>query len=301
MPSLFLINPGAGRPRNLATLERKIMQVYGAAKREVEVKTIDFSQLDNLLEQAAAKGTRRIFAVGGDGTVNAVGSRLIGTSIHFGIIPLGSGNGYARNAGFSIKTDLAIAQSLNAKTLLVDTGQFAGYPFLNVCGVGLDAQVAKIFAQNGRRGLRPYIQSTADAILHMKAAHYGIVLDGESHSFPNCFGVVVANGQQWGYDAKVSGKASITDGAFDIMVVKKFSMVQAGILVSRMFNGTLAGSSMVTMFRGREVTIQRDAEGPIQVDGEPLQAASILQVSLQPQSLHLLIPNTLTTDRINRL
>ncbi|MDP5168961.1 MAG: hypothetical protein NWR72_01850 [Bacteroidia bacterium] len=301
MPSLFLINPGAGKRKDLVALQDQIRTIYDQGKREAIIKLIDFQRLDEDLAWAEAQGIRRIFAVGGDGTVNAIGSRLIGSSQHFGVIPKGSGNGYARNIGFSIKTKLAIRQSLNAKTILVDTGKFAGHPFLNVAGVGLDAEVSRIFAQNGRRGFRPYAQSTFNAILHLTPSTYQVEIDGVHHRFGESFGIAIANGAQWGYDAKVSKNASITDGRFDIMVVRKFSVLEAGILVSRMFNGTLAKDRNVSIYRGSHIIIEREEAGAIQIDGEPMEAGKLIEVSLHPQSLHLLLPNTLTYERINRL
>lgn len=301
MSSLFLINPGSGKRKNIASIQSLIREEYEQAGEKVQIEEIDFNNLSLQLSHAEKTGIRRVFAVGGDGTVNAIGSRLVGTSIHFGVIPVGSGNGYARNLGISIKIPLAIRQSLDAYTILADTGEFAGHPFLNVAGLGLDAEVAKIFAENGRRGFRPYAKSTFHAIMNLQSEHIRLTIDGEEREFPNVFAVVIANGGQWGYDAKVSRNGSLTDGVFDILVVKEFSVFQSGILVSRMFNGTLSGSKNVTSFQGKEVTIQRKQEGNIQIDGEPLTAGSRIEARITPQSLHLLLPNTLTKDRIKQI
>lgn len=301
MASLFLINPGSGKRKNLDSIESLIREEYTRAGEPVVIEAIDFNNLSLQLEHAEKTGIRRVFAVGGDGTVNAIGSRLVGTSMHFGVIPVGSGNGYARNLGISIKIPLAIRQSLDAQTILADTGEFAGHPFLNVAGIGLDAEVAKIFAENGKRGFRPYAKSTFHAIMNLKPDQIELTIDGTKREFQDVFAVVIANGGQWGYDAKVSRNVSLTDGVFDILVVKEFSVFEAGILVSRMFNGTLSGSKNVTTFQGKSVTIQRKQKGNIQIDGEPLTAGSLIEAQINPQSLHLLLPNTLTKDRINQL
>lgn len=301
MSSLFLINPGSGKRKNIATIQSLIRREYERAGEPVAIEEIDFANLSLQLTHAEKIGVRRVFAVGGDGTVNAIGSRLIGTSMHFGVIPVGSGNGYARNLGVSIKIPLAVRQSLDAQTILADTGEFAGHPFLNVAGIGLDAEVAKIFAENGKRGFRPYAKSTFHAVMNLKPDHIYLTIDGKEREFQNVFAVVIANGGQWGYDAKVSRNVSLTDGIFDILVVKEFSVFEAGILVSRMFNGTLSGSKNVTSFQGKVVTIRRKKEGNIQVDGEPLSAGQHIEVRMNPQSLHLLLPNTLTKDRIKQI
>lgn len=301
MSSLFLINPGSGKRKNISYIQSLIRKEYAQAGEEARIEEINFENLSLQLAQAEKVGVRRVFAVGGDGTVNAIGSRLIGTSMHFGVIPLGSGNGYARNLGISIKIPLAIRQSLDAHTILADTGEFAGHTFLNVAGIGLDAEVARIFAENDRRGFRPYVKSTVHAIMNLKPDNISLTIDGEVREFQNVFGVVIANGGQWGYDAKVARNVSLTDGIFDILVVKKFSVLEAGFLVSRMFNGTLANSKNIIPLQGQSVTIRRQEAGYIQIDGEPLQAKAEIEAKINPQSLHLLLPNTLTIDRINQI
>lgn len=301
MPTLFLLNPGAGKPKDLDALARRIETVYQEAGRRCQVEHIHFPSLDETLLRARQEGIRRVFAVGGDGTVNAIGTRLIGTDVHFGVIPMGSGNGFARNLGFSIKPSLAIRQSLDAKTLLADTGSFGGYAFLNVAGVGLDAEISRTFARAGRRGFRPYVSSTIQALLHLQPQTYRLTIDNHTTTFPDSFGVVVANGAQWGYEAKVTRNSSIADGSLDIMVIRKFSVLKAGVMVSRMFNGTLAADPDVTFLRGNRLVLERDEPGSLQVDGEALEGGTSLEAFLRPQSLHLLLPNTLTRDRINRL
>ncbi len=301
MGTLFILNPGAGTSRRKNSLVDNIYQTYQDAGQNVLVEEIDFGDLGGQIKQAGEAGVSRIFAVGGDGTVNAIGSRLIGTSLHFGVIPAGSGNGYARNLGFSINTSLAIRQSLHARTILVDTGVFDGHPFLNVAGCGLDAEVAWYFSMAGRRGFGPYAKSTFQTIRKLKPAHYELDIDGEVHQVDNLFGIIIANGAQWGYDAKVARDVSLTDGQFDILTVGRFSMLLAGVMAFRMFNGTLNKSRRVSTFQGRHIIIRRKHSGPIQVDGEALEGSREIHVSVVPESLRLLLPNTLTQEKINTI
>lgn len=301
MSSLFLLNPGSGKRKDIASISETIRQIYQEADQEVFVEEINFDTLSMTLQHAEQRGVRRVFAVGGDGTVNAVGSRLIDTSMHFGIIPLGSGNGYARNLGISVKTQLAIRQTLDAKTLLADTGVFADQPFLNVAGFGLDSEVAKNFALREKRGFRPYAISTFQAVRSLKPQKIELIIDGVQHEFRDVFGVVIALGGQWGYDAKVGRNVSLTDGLFDILVVRAFPFIQAGLMVSRMFNGTLKGSRNIIPFQGKEVSITREFPGSIQIDGEPGQFGEVLNARIIPQNLHILVPNTLSQTKISRL
>ncbi|MEM7656490.1 MAG: diacylglycerol kinase family protein [Bacteroidota bacterium] len=301
MSTLFLINPTSGRKRNGAKVASLIESAYQEARQAVEVQEIDFSRLDQMLAAAIQRGIQQIYAVGGDGTVNAIGTRLIHRAVNFGVIPNGSGNGYARNIGFSIRTPLAISQSINASVRKVDTGRFGNVPFLNVAGVGLDAEVAFQFANGSSRGFVPYARSSAEGLLSAKGNEYRLTMDGKRETFSDIVGIAVANGTQWGYNATISADSSLTDGWLEVLVVKRFPIIKAGLMVGKLFSRTFQDSRYVHRFQARKVLIERDAAGPAQIDGEPIEAPASIAVEIVPQSLNLLLPATLTEEKLQSI
>lgn len=298
MPStLFLVNPASGRRRNKQNVGEIIRQAYEKEGRPYVIEEIDFARLDETLAIAQAQGFKRVFAVGGDGTVNAIGTRLIGKPMEFGVIPKGSGNGYARNIGVSVRPRLAVQQTLDAVPKLVDTGIFDGKSFLNVAGVGLDAEVAMAFSQGDARGFVPYARNTAEQLLAKRSNHFRLTLDGAVQEFDEVIGIVIANGTQWGYDVKAHASASITDGWLDVMVVHKFPLIHAGAVVAKMLQGRFQDSRFVKVFQVKELVIERESAGYAQIDGEPLEAGARLEASIVPASLNLLLPGTLTPEK----
>ncbi|MEL6670821.1 MAG: diacylglycerol kinase family protein [Bacteroidota bacterium] len=301
MQTLFLINPASGRKQDAEETAQLISEIYGKAGKPVTYEMIDFSRLDQRLEEAIAAGIHRIYAVGGDGTVNAIGTRLMHKPVCFGVIPKGSGNGYARNLGFSIRTKLAISQTLNAAPIQVDTATFNGQPFLNVAGVGLDAVVAWIFSEGKNRGFGPYIRSTAEGMLGYEPEDYEVEINGERVKKEKLMGIAIANGTQWGYNAKISPHASLTDGLLDIIMVRKFPILRVGSIVGKLFNGKMQKSRYVEVHRAREIKIWRKDSGPAQIDGEPIEAGREIHIQIQEKSLQVLLPNTLTEKKIQSL
>ncbi|MEL6252046.1 MAG: diacylglycerol kinase family protein [Bacteroidota bacterium] len=299
--TLFLINPGSGKRNDADQVENLIADIYQKAGKRVQSLRIDFGRLDDQLEDAITSGVKNIYAVGGDGTVNAIGSRLVGKAVNFGVIPNGSGNGYARNLGYSIKTRLAIQQSLNSWAIKVDTGLFNDRIFLNVAGIGLDGEVARIFDEGGQRGFRPYVKSSAEGLRSYQAEDVKMILDGEEMEFSELYGIAIANGKQWGYDAKVSPQSSITDGLLDILVVKKFPLLKVGLVVSRLFNGKFERSKYVEVFQGKSLKIIRQEAGIAQIDGEPFESLAEINVSIKEKSLNVLLPGTLTEQKVQSL
>ncbi len=301
MATLFLINPTSGRKRQPAATAALIEQIYQRARRQVGVRILDFERLDAMLETAIEQGFTHIYAVGGDGTVNALGQRLMHLPVNFGVIPHGSGNGYARNLGVATDLPLAIRQSLDATAIKVDTGQFGEHIFLNVAGIGADAEVAYQFSLGQKRGFLPYARHSARELLRYQGQTYEVEIDGQRHVFEEVLGLTVANGTQWGYDARVAARASLTDGLLDLIVVQKFPFHQAAKVLSQLFKGKFDRSPYVQVFRARELLLRRDAPGNAQVDGEPIAAGAEIQVQVHPASLNLLLPNTLSAQKITSI
>ncbi|MEL6652040.1 MAG: YegS/Rv2252/BmrU family lipid kinase [Bacteroidota bacterium] len=301
MKTLFLINPGSGRKRDAVQTEALIKEVYGDADQDAKIQQIDFERLDSMLDEAEALGYQRVFAVGGDGTVNAVGAKMRYRPLALGIIPSGSGNGYARNLGYSVNTRLALRQSLDAQALTVDTGMMGDRPFLNVAGIGFDAEVAHAFSLGKNRGFGPYVMRSAEGLLQLQGQEYQLTIDGEKHLFEKIIGIAVANGTQWGYDAKVNARASLNDGFFDLLVVRKFPLVKAPAIVSKMFNGRFQNSNYVKVFQAKNILIEPNKSGFAQVDGEPFEQDGPMEIKMLEKSLQILLPSTLTEQKIQSL
>ncbi len=301
MHTLFLVNPGSGPKNNPDHITAVIKKVYLDASESCEVKVIDFKTLPEDIAAAQKRGITHVFAVGGDGTVNAVASHLIGTSMALGIIPRGSGNGFARHLGYSTRLSLALKQSLYARPVTIDTATWNNRSFVNLAGVGLDAEVSQAFAAAGKRGFLPYAAASASRLLNFHAQPYTVIADGITYQFPALIGIVVANGTQWGYDAWVSADSRLTDGVLDIILVRPFSLMQILPVVGSLFMGGFDKWSFVEKLHAKTIQIIRAAEGPVHLDGEPGIGGAHIQVEVVSHSLQVLLPNTLRQERRKQL
>jgi YegS/Rv2252/BmrU family lipid kinase len=299
--TLFLTNPLSGRKKRASEILKRVDKTYAEQREQVWVREIDFGQLDQILEEAIEAGVQNIYAVGGDGTVNAIGAKLINRPVNFGVIPTGSGNGYARNIGFSIKTSLAVRQTIDAKAIQVDTATFNQKPFLNIAGIGLGAEVAHEYTTTKTRGFGPYLKSSARSIFSHKPEAYRLTIDGKIMDLEDVLGIEVAIGTQYGYQAKAAPLASITDGLLDIVVIKSFPMIKAASIVSKLFRGQVNRSKHIDFYQGKSVRIERDQPGKAQMDGEPFDAPSLIDIHIKEHSLNLVLPNTLTGEKIASL
>jgi diacylglycerol kinase family enzyme len=113
-----------------------------------------------LCQKAIDEGKKYVIAVGGDGTVNSIGSMLIGSNTTLGILPTGSGNGIARHLGISMNQSKALNQILKANTRSIDTLKINDQHAIGFAGLGFDAYVANLFDQYHTRGFSSYVKLT---------------------------------------------------------------------------------------------------------------------------------------------
>lgn len=117
------------------------------SERGVECDVVeerDGGRLTTLALRARAAGHQTIVAGGGDGTLNAVASALIDTDIAFGVLPLGTRNHFARDAGIPADIGAALDVILAGNVRRIDVGEVNGKIFLNNSGLGLYPHLAEL-------------------------------------------------------------------------------------------------------------------------------------------------------------
>jgi YegS/Rv2252/BmrU family lipid kinase len=241
-----------------------------------------------LAESAVSQNFDVVVAVGGDGTINEVASKLESSGKIMGIIPCGSGNGLARTLGISLKHAKAIKQINRLNTVAIDTGVFNQKKFFNMAGMGFDAHISSHFAEKQTRGFKGYIKATLSEIVQYKTQHYTIEIDGKK-MIREAFMLSIANSSQYGNNAHISPTASVCDNLLDVCVIKPFSLFTFPVLVYHMFAKTSHRSKYVEILKGKEITITRENVGPIHLDGEPHNMEKVLNISIKHLSLNLIV------------
>jgi YegS/Rv2252/BmrU family lipid kinase len=251
-----------------------------------------------LAKAAVRRGARLVLAWGGDGTINEVASALAFDDVPLGIVPSGSGNGLARELGIDRRAEAAIAAALQASPRRIDLGEIGGRLFVNVAGVGIDAYVAHQFNDTGnvRRGLLAYARITGRALFAYAPARYRIAMDEgtiETHAVV----LTIANGTQYGNNARIAPNASLDDGLLDLVVVEESSRLRTLVNVPRLFNGTAERVPGCTIRRIREAAIESAEPMTFHVDGEPVIGGTSLKVRVHPGALWIAAPGVTRAGR----
>lgn len=287
MNVLFLVNPRSG-PRPLRDVESLIRSSCGDWNAQI----LPCDALDDVIPRAIAERVDAVYAVGGDGTVHEVAKRLIGTPVALGVVPVGSGNGFARHLGLPMDFRASLRACRGMRIESIDTATVNGAPFVATMGLGFDAWVAGAFAHAGARGFATYLRVGLRGFSSYRSEEYQIAIDGTRTKI-RALVLAVANASQYGNNARIAPLASLQDGMLDVTVVERATFLTAPLLLARLFTGRLHRARGVVTMRGRRLEILRSSAGPAHLDGEPMTLPEALTVEIVPRSLRVVVPDVL--------
>lgn len=241
-----------------------------------------------LARQFSVMGFEAVVAVGGDGTVNEVARGLRDTQTAMGIIPIGSGNGFARHLRIPMNPTRAIQMLNHSEPITVDYGMANDKMFVTTCGVGFDAHIADRFSASGKRGFATYLQNTIKDVFSYEPETYHIV--GEDIDFTHkAFLITFANANQWGNDAFIAPHASMQDGLMDICIMSSSALLGAPGLAVRLFTKSISSSLFMDTIKSRDIMLYREKESPFHIDGDPVIMEKDIHIRIVPEGLHVLV------------
>ena len=243
--------------------------------------------VSDLVNQAKKNGFDTIVAVGGDGTINHVASELVNSEFLLGIIPLGSGNGFARHLGIRGRVEEELELLLKNNPKKIDTGKCNGQFFINVAGVGFDAHVSHKFAQSDKRGMMTYAKVSLLEARTYPEQKYTLVLDGVEMK-ETAFLISIANGSQWGNEFYIAPDAELNDGQLRCCLLNKPPLMAIPGLIKRFLIGEIAASKYYKDIPFKTLKIIRESKGPVHLDGEPVWMDEELNFEVNQNSLNVI-------------
>lgn len=242
-----------------------------------------------LAAQAVQEKYDVVVAMGGDGTINEVARALINTQTALGIVARGSGNGFAREIGMSLTPEVALLQLQRAQILTCDVGFANGELFLNVAGVGIEADIAWQFMEYGTRGMWPYFVIGMRTVLSYKPKTLDVTFD-EKQTTVQPLTLVFANGKQYGSNFKIAPKANLQDGFLDMVTVHNIPKWKLALAAPYFFTDKQRPFHLTDTQQIKQATILHNGEILYHIDGEPRKTKNKLEIQLQPQALRVLVP-----------
>ena len=271
---------------------RHVQEVWDSDEREL---TIQFSRSaeDGKAKVARAidEGVDTILVAGGDGMVNSIGAALIGTKVALGVIPTGSGNGFARHFEIPLQPRAAAEALLNGRRTEVDVGVANDRPFFVTCSMAWDAAIARSFQKSPVRGILPYVLAAAYELMEYRVQRFEVRLDdGPWRAFEEPMVFTAANLTQFGGGARIAPLALENDGLLELVIAEKGDAARIIPNLPRLFNGTMNDTSGLQTYRFRKMSVRREKPFPIQLDGECLDSGPDVRVEVLPLALTVLAP-----------
>lgn len=288
-----LLNSKSGLGTSFDSLLRQIETAFRSVGAEISYQfSHDEEDGKAKTRQAIRDLADAVLVAGGDGMVNSIGSELIGTSTALGVIPTGSGNGFARH--FEIPMDISRAAHALARGRLteIDVGLANGKPFFVTCSMAWDAAIVRGFNALPFRGILPYVFAAASEWFTYVPQPISLTFDdGETLKIEEPLICTVANLTQYGGGAQIAPEARPDDGIMEMVLVRQQDLPVLLVNVGRLFNGTIHRLPQVITRRFKSLKVRRKKPAAIQLDGELIDSPADLHVQLHPERIRVLVPN----------
>ena len=299
MKHIFIVNPAAGKSDRTAEYREMIDAAFAPRGLSYELLVSNApGECRTLARQAAQSGEEvRLYACGGDGTLNEVVNGVVGYDnaavTHF---PGGSGNDTIKifddPAAFT-----SIERLLDAEEARFDLIRCNGSYALNVLSIGFDARVGTDIARFKRlpfvSGKGAYILSILANVLSGRSAHYVVDVNGERIDAEQTL-ICVCNGRWYGGGFNPVPEAEPDDGLLDVLLVKKVSLLQVAAVIGKYQKGKYADyPALIRHERCTKLTIRCDTPSVVNIDGEALHT-DFLDISLKPKALRFFYPKGLS-------
>lgn len=235
----------------------------------------------------------RVVAVGGDGTVHETIGGLAGSDKALGVVPIGSGNDFARMVGLSgLGLEAALQLALQGDTGSVDLGMVNNHPFGASLGLGFDAAVARkaLTAPTFLRGMPRYLYSMLAVLKELSLPTLTLESGGEVLYQGKALLGALMNSRTYGGGIPIAPNAVHTDGLLSGVIAGEFSRLGVLGILPKLLQGKHVLDPRVKQFSGAEFTVRFDRPVAAHADGELLEPQSLYQVRLIQDGLRVVAP-----------
>ncbi len=300
---LFIINPVAGKTNSFDSLSRKIhdaMSCLDPVTNPVEIKTTAAKGDAGVFTKAAADDADevRVYACGGDGTINEVVSAAVGLeNVSVCPVPVGSGNDFVRCFdGYEREDFLDIDACMRGESIPCDVMRAGDYYSVNIISVGLDAVVGarqKNFKRiPGISGGMAYKVALALSFMTAMKNKISFEIDGVPFDVgsENITLAVAGNGKWYGGGFKATPYADISDGLMDFVTIRTISRLEFLKYVSIYKKGEhIEKMPFVKYVRCKKIKMLSDKPIIIQFDGE-VHKIQNPEIEIIPAATRIILP-----------
>jgi diacylglycerol kinase (ATP) len=298
----LLVNPAAGGGHVLDRWPE--LPGIVARRGELEVRTAATAAILAGQARAAAAAGRTIIVAGGDGTVNCVLNAVNGLRLCLGVLPVGSGNDFARCLGLPPDPAAAARRIAAGTATALDLVEVNGHRFATVGGLGLVADTSALVGRAGRHGspLRPavralgphaYLLAAAARIAWTPRTTTHVVAEGLGRAGSwrwegACHAVFVANQPLLGAGLRLPVASSSNDGECEVCVIPEDWRVRLALNLACLRGSRPVPDGALLVFRARKANIACARTVRFAADGEVFETGRRFAIDVRPGAVDVI-------------
>lgn len=285
---LLIVNPEAGSRSTMKALP-DIERLLRDRKADYEFHFTKERGHATELVKAVGSGFDVIVSVGGDGTINEIVNGMPDINKPLGILPIGTGNDFARSC--SLKPgdlESAVDVLLAHDVKKIDVGEVNGRRFVNVMGLGFEGRANDIGKMlSFLRGTPKYLIAIGGTYLTYRRMPLRLKFN-DLEINEKVFLMSIGNGWNVGGGLQLTPKAKLDDGFFDLCYVQNISRWRILQVFGKLYDGTADEVAEMEMHHTKELHIVSDFPIPAHIDGEsfePVQKEFKIKIIPQAQEI----------------
>ena len=289
----LILNPAAGSGR----AAKAIPALHSALRAQSLEYTLQISQFVGHAAQLVQTlpPLETVVAVGGDGTLHELIGGVLSSAIPrpIGLIPLGTGDDFARGVGLPIaKLEAALEVVRRGRVGLFDAAKVGSRFLINGFGVGFDAQVARTVKTTPAflPGSLRYLLAIVQELRLLEPRFVRVYADQQLVHDDAALLIAVMNLKSYGGGLKINPNGNATDGVLEIVIGAKFNRLSAVGILPRLAAGTHLGHPQVKVVQAKKIRLEWRDQMPAHIDGELLEPAKIFELEVLPRALQIVLP-----------
>ena len=298
-----ILNPVAGGRKGQKVWDYIRTYLEGRNEPFTVEKTNATMHATEIAKQAVLNGYRKLYIIGGDGTLNETVNGVLSQSevptaeITIGMCSIGTGNDFIKTVGIPKDYKKAIQLLDTGKPRLLDTGiayyqedgQRKSRYFINVAGMAFDAAITQYANRNKKAiGKIQYMWSLVRNLFVYQSTHIKLDVDGTKMEDTG-FCVNVGNCRYAGGGMMIVPQAIPDDGLFHVTFITDISKINVVRNIVPLFTGTFISHPAVHVLTGKNVKVNSEPLCYLEVEGETL-GHSPFEFQIQPGSIKVLVP-----------
>lgn len=292
---MFIVNPISGVYRK-KNVPEQISKYLDFVQFDYVIKTTEYAGHATVLaKNAVQEGFDIVVAVGGDGSINEVAQGLIHSNVALGIIPYGSGNGFASHLKIPPRDVKGAMEVLNTGvSVQIDLISSNLRPFISNAGFGLDSSVARRFKHHGIRGFASYAWAVVKELLFYFQPFETKVKIDDIEIERSFYLFTAFNANQYGYNFGIFPNTSMKDGIMDVIVLNKFSTWKLFWIVFCLMWKRADLIKEAESYRAKKIEITGNKKMVYQFDGDAVIHHENLIFEVIPKCINVIVPKNLT-------